>query len=139
MSDPSMPAPVYGPRPYPISENDHRGIVMTIGVLYIIYAFMILGMRLASKYNHMGMDDWLSIAATGIAVPQFGAVIAATTNGSFGSSYSLLSLSDTDTVARALSWQSQSDAIPRERFMQRAQGVAQVLYVVLPQLFVRFN
>ncbi|KAK5276132.1 hypothetical protein LTR40_012019, partial [Exophiala xenobiotica] len=100
MSDPSMPAPVYGPRPYPISENDHRGIVMTIGVLYIIYAFMILGMRLASKYNHMGMDDWLSIAATGIAVPQFGAVIAATTNGSFGSSYSLLSLSDTDTVAR---------------------------------------
>lgn len=38
--------------------------------------------------------------AQAIAVPQFGAVIAATTNGSFGSSYSLLSLSDTNTVAR---------------------------------------
>ena len=64
MSDPSMAAPVYGPRPYPVSENDHRGIVLTIGALYIIYAFMILGMRLASKYNRMGVDDWLSIAAT---------------------------------------------------------------------------
>ncbi|KAK5267786.1 hypothetical protein LTR99_009758 [Exophiala xenobiotica] len=102
MSDPSMPAPMYGPRPYNISENDHRGIVVTIGVLYIIYAFMILGMRLASKYNHMGMDDLLSIAATAIAVPQFGAVIAATTNGSFGSSYGLLSLGDTNTIARCM-------------------------------------
>ncbi|KAK5555147.1 hypothetical protein LTR46_006777 [Exophiala xenobiotica] len=104
MSDPSMPAPMYGPRPYNISENDHRGIVVTIGVLYIIYAFMILGMRLASKYNHMGMDDLLSIAATAIAVPQFGAVIAATTNGSFGSSYGLLSLGDTNTIARVKRW-----------------------------------
>ncbi|KIW61215.1 hypothetical protein, variant [Exophiala xenobiotica] len=40
--------------------------------------------------------------AQAIAVPQFGAVIAATTNGSFGSSYSLLSLSDTNTVARCI-------------------------------------
>jgi hypothetical protein len=39
-------------------------------------------------------------SAQAIAVPQFGAVIAATTNGSFGSSYGLLSLSDTNTIAR---------------------------------------
>jgi hypothetical protein len=45
------------------------------------------------------LDECLQYAQ-GIAVPQFGAVIAATTSGSFGSSYSLLSSSDTDTVAR---------------------------------------
>ena len=39
-------------------------------------------------------------SAQAIAVPQFGAVIAATTSGSFGSSYNLLSLSDANTVGR---------------------------------------
>ncbi|KIX00816.1 uncharacterized protein Z518_09881 [Rhinocladiella mackenziei CBS 650.93] len=102
MSDSSTEMPVYGPRPFPLSENDRRGVVLTIGVLYIIYACMVLVMRLASKYRNIGLDDWLSVAATALAIPQFGAVIAATVNGSFGSSYNLLSSSDTETVARCI-------------------------------------
>jgi len=59
-----MADPVYGPRPYGLIEDDHRGIVLTIGILFTVYTFMVLGIRIAAKRGNMGIDDWLSIAAT---------------------------------------------------------------------------
>lgn len=64
MADSSTVAPVYGPRPYGLIEGDHRGIVLTVGILFTVYTFMVLGMRLAARHGNMGVDDWLSIVAT---------------------------------------------------------------------------
>ncbi|KAL2391739.1 hypothetical protein ABEF94_000003, partial [Exophiala dermatitidis] len=60
---PSKP-PVYGPRLYELTENDNRGIVLTMAILFMVYTFMVLGMRLATKYKSMGVEDWMSIVAT---------------------------------------------------------------------------
>ncbi len=64
MSGPSTTGPVYGLRPFPVTDDDRRAVVLTVSILFIIYAFMVLGMRLATKYQNMGIDDWLSVAAT---------------------------------------------------------------------------
>lgn len=53
-----------GPRPFTITENDHRGVVMSLAVLFILYAVMIIGMRLAARMRTMGWDDYLAILAT---------------------------------------------------------------------------
>lgn len=37
---------------------------MAVSILFMIYAFMVLGMRVAAKYRSMGFDDWLSVGAT---------------------------------------------------------------------------
>ena len=64
MSAPSTEAPVLGERPFRITGNDHRGVVLTVSILFIVYALMVLGMRVAGKYRSMGIEDWLAIAAT---------------------------------------------------------------------------
>jgi len=64
MGSNSESAPVEGPRAFTFKSDDHRGVVMAVAVLFIIYAFMIIGMRLAARLRTMGMDDWLAIAAT---------------------------------------------------------------------------
>ncbi|OAP56218.1 hypothetical protein AYL99_09397 [Fonsecaea erecta] len=102
MSTSSEAAPALGPRPYHHTENDHRGIVLTMTILFLTYSLMVLAMRIASKYRHMAIEDWLSVAATTIAVAQFIAIMVATVDGGFGSSYTLLSPSDTHTVANSL-------------------------------------
>lgn len=58
------PTPVYGPRPYGLTGSDHRGMVLTIGILFTVYTFAVLGIRLATRHSNMGIDDWLSIVAT---------------------------------------------------------------------------
>jgi hypothetical protein len=56
------PPPVYGHRPYPNIEGDQRGLVLTLSILFLVYTVMVVGMRLASKYRNMGIEDWISIA-----------------------------------------------------------------------------
>ncbi|EXJ53418.1 uncharacterized protein A1O5_13352 [Cladophialophora psammophila CBS 110553] len=73
-----------------------------MSILFMVYSLMVLGMRLVSKFKNMGIEDWLSVAATAIAVPQFISIMVATVDGGFGSSYSLLSPRDTETVAKSL-------------------------------------
>ncbi|KIW34857.1 uncharacterized protein PV07_01605 [Cladophialophora immunda] len=102
MSASSDEIPALGPRPYHNTANDHRGIVLTMSILFMVYSLMVLGMRLVSKYRNMGIEDWLSVCATVIAVPQFISIMVATVDGGFGSSYTLLSPSDTHTVAKSL-------------------------------------
>ena len=60
------PAPTYtyGPRPYSHTENDHRSVVLTMSILFIVYGLMIVGMRLSTKYRNMGIEDWLSVVTT---------------------------------------------------------------------------
>lgn len=55
---------VEGPRPFIITSDDHRGVVLTLAVLFILYALMVLGMRLAARIRSMGLDDFVSILAT---------------------------------------------------------------------------
>jgi hypothetical protein len=55
---------IEGPRPYRIAQDDHRGVVTVIATLFIIYAYMIIGMRLAARIRNMGADDYLAILAT---------------------------------------------------------------------------
>ncbi|EXJ59770.1 hypothetical protein A1O7_03917 [Cladophialophora yegresii CBS 114405] len=98
---PDVP-PSLGPRPYHYTADDHRGLVLTISILFVVYSLMVLAMRLASKYRNMGVEDWLAVAATTIALPHFVVIIIATVDGGFGSSYTLLSDSDAHTVARSL-------------------------------------
>ena len=64
MTAPSSEAPVLGKRPFRITGDDHRGIVLTMSILFAVYAVMVLGMRVASKYRSLGIEDWLAIAAT---------------------------------------------------------------------------
>jgi hypothetical protein len=64
VSSTDTPTPAYGPRPYGLTGSDHRGTVLTVGILFTVYAFMVLGIRLATRYRNMGIDDWLSIVAT---------------------------------------------------------------------------
>jgi hypothetical protein len=56
--------PALGPRLYHHTANDHRGLVLTISILFIVYSLMVLAMRLTSKYRNMGVEDWLAVAAT---------------------------------------------------------------------------
>ncbi|KAL2437929.1 hypothetical protein ABEF95_009346 [Exophiala dermatitidis] len=98
---PSKP-PVYGPRLYELTENDNRGIVLTMAILFMVYTFMVLGMRLATKYKSMGVEDWMSIVATGFAVPQFITVIVATVDAGFGEDYSLIPPDNAGMVARCI-------------------------------------
>lgn len=53
-----------GPRAFTITKDDHRGVVLTVAVLFIIYAFMTIGLRLAARIRTMGVDDYLAILAT---------------------------------------------------------------------------
>jgi len=53
-----------GPRPFTITKHDHRGVVMALVVTFILYAVMIIGMRLAARLRTMGVDDYLAILAT---------------------------------------------------------------------------
>ena len=64
MSASSTDAPVLGDRPYPLTDDDHRGIALTMSILFLVYTIMVLVMRVAGRYRNMGVDDWLSIAAT---------------------------------------------------------------------------
>lgn len=64
MSESTTRIPVYGPRPYHLSETDQRGCVLIISILCIIYTFLILMIRLLSRHRNIGLDDWLSVAAT---------------------------------------------------------------------------
>jgi len=64
MASNSESGPVEGPRAFTITSDDHRGVVMCLAVLFIIYAFMIIGMRLAARIRTIGIDDWLAITAT---------------------------------------------------------------------------
>lgn len=64
MSAPETPPLVYGPRPYTISGHDHSGIALTISVLFLVYAVMVVSMRIATKYRNMGVDDWITVGAT---------------------------------------------------------------------------
>lgn len=76
MSSNSESAPVEGPRPFTITPDDHRGVVMSLAVLFIIYAFMIIGLRLAARMRTMGVDDWLAILATVSSLPDNKAIVA---------------------------------------------------------------
>ncbi|ETI29384.1 hypothetical protein G647_01837 [Cladophialophora carrionii CBS 160.54] len=96
------PPPTLGPRPYHYTADDHRGVVLTISILFVVYSLLVLAMRLASKYRNMGVEDWLAVAATTLALPHFIAIMIATVDGGFGSSYTLLSGQDTHMVARSL-------------------------------------
>jgi hypothetical protein len=64
MADTAEEEPSYGPRPFELSDEDHRGVVVTMGLLFIVYTFMVLAMRLLTRYRSMGLDDYLAIAAT---------------------------------------------------------------------------
>ncbi|KAJ9611328.1 hypothetical protein H2200_004512 [Cladophialophora chaetospira] len=66
MSDPNAPPPVYtyGPRPFSHTDDDHRSTVLVVSILFIIYALMIVAMRLVTKYRNMGIEDWLSLGTT---------------------------------------------------------------------------
>lgn len=64
MSAEATAAPVEGPRPFTITHDDHRGVVVSVAILFILYACMIIGMRLAARVRTMGVDDWLAVAAT---------------------------------------------------------------------------
>lgn len=63
MSDSSIRAPIYGPRPYDLGEKDQRGCVLIISILFIIYTCMVLMIRLISRQRNVGPDDWLSVVA----------------------------------------------------------------------------
>ena len=104
-----------GRRAFTISKNDHRGVVLSVAVLFIIYAFMIGGMRLAARMRTMGPDDYLAILATVsrfpkadnddaklqqfFAVIQFATVIGAVSHF-LGASYDQYSSNDAATVAK---------------------------------------
>jgi hypothetical protein len=64
MADAATPAPVYGPRPFHVTDTDQRGVVMAVSILFIVYAFMTATMRVAAKPRNQGIDDWLSLLAT---------------------------------------------------------------------------
>lgn len=64
MSESTSEAYVYGPRPYGLTESDHRGIVVTMSILFILYTLMVFGIRLATRHVNMGVDDWLAVVAT---------------------------------------------------------------------------
>jgi hypothetical protein len=64
MADIAETVSSYGPRLFELSDNDHRGVVVTMGSLFIVYSFMVLAMRLLTRYRSMGVDDYLAIAAT---------------------------------------------------------------------------
>jgi len=53
-----------GPRAFTITKDDHRGVVVAVAVLFIFYAFMTIGLRLAARIRTMGVDDYLAILAT---------------------------------------------------------------------------
>lgn len=53
-----------GQRPYTIGPQDHRGVVMTLSVLFLLYALMVMGMRYAARARTMGMDDFIVVGAT---------------------------------------------------------------------------
>ncbi|RMD41550.1 hypothetical protein DV735_g3591, partial [Chaetothyriales sp. CBS 134920] len=92
---------VLGPRPFDLSGSDQRGAVMVISILFIVYAFLIVGMRLATKYRTMALDDWLAISAMVLGLPQPIANIVAVKNG-FGAPYSSLPPRHYGTIASAL-------------------------------------
>lgn len=60
----SSPAPVYGPRPFHLTHDDHRALVLTISVLFLVYALLVLIMRMVQRQKNMGIEDWLAVAAT---------------------------------------------------------------------------
>lgn len=64
MADSTSETPIYGPRPYGLTDDDHRGVVLTMTILFMVYAGMVLAMRLIVKYRNMGVEDWFSLAAT---------------------------------------------------------------------------
>lgn len=64
MSTSASDAPVEGPRPFTITHDDHRGVVMCVSVLFIGYAFMTIALRLAARIRNMGIDDWLAVVGT---------------------------------------------------------------------------
>jgi hypothetical protein len=111
------PSPVYGPRPYPNIEGDQRGLVLTLSILFLVYTVMVVGMRLASKYRNMGIEDWVSIAGMVctpfipgrclanskhqvIALPLFISIMVAVIDGGFGSAYVKLSPIHLHTIAK---------------------------------------
>lgn len=68
MAYPANGTPIYGPRPYGVTGDDHRGIVLTMTILFMIYASMVLAMRLIVRHRNMGVEDWLSLAATASSI-----------------------------------------------------------------------
>ena len=66
MSDPNASPPTftYGPRPFSHTEDDHRSTVLVLSILFIVYGFMVVAMRLFTKYRNMGIEDWLSLGTT---------------------------------------------------------------------------
>lgn len=55
---------VEGPRPFTIVQDDHRGVIVAVAAVFMVYAYMIIALRLAARIRTMGLDDSLAILAT---------------------------------------------------------------------------
>lgn len=64
MSADSTPSYTAGPRFFIITHDDLRGTVMVVTIIFGIYAYMILSIRLAVRRRAIGVDDFLAVLAT---------------------------------------------------------------------------
>ncbi|EXJ77509.1 hypothetical protein A1O3_09736 [Capronia epimyces CBS 606.96] len=88
-----------GDRYFRITDQDHRGSILVVSVICVVYIPMILSLRGTFTGNQIGMDEYLAIAASVIGVLQYVMIFVAISHG-FGRSYFDIGSSDAGSIGR---------------------------------------
>ncbi|KAI5245827.1 hypothetical protein E4T43_03014 [Aureobasidium subglaciale] len=85
----------------PVSDNDRAGILYVATILSLIFSVITLIVRYHIQRRTFGLDFWIIVAATVVALGQYAAIFAGLDNYALGKAVSLMSESDQLNAGRS--------------------------------------